>query len=79
MHTDVIIIDAQYLCGKVIAELELLEESRQEHSAEEKNDTPEENIGNIGSMRATSTAHKFPFLFNTVLQIDRGQSFMFIK
>lgn len=59
---------AQYLCGKIIAELELLEEGRQEHSTKEENDTPEENIGNVWSMRAAGAAHKLPLLFNTVLQ-----------
>lgn len=61
-------ISALYLCGKVIAELELFEEGRHEDGGKKEDDTPEENIGNIRSMRATGTAHKLALLFNTVLQ-----------
>lgn len=60
--------DALYLCRKVIAELELLEQGGHEDGGKEENDTPEEDIRNIGSMRATGTPNKLPLLFNTVLQ-----------
>lgn len=68
-----------YLCGKVIAELELFEEGRHEDSGEKEYDTPEEDIRNVGSMWATCTAHKLALLFNTVLQQQvEGQSFRLI-
>lgn len=69
MHTNgMITYDAKYLRGEVIGELELFEEGRHEDGREEENDTPEENIGDVGSMRTTGTAHKLPLLFNAVLQ-----------
>lgn len=58
---------ALYLRGKVIAELELLEECGHEDGGEEENDTPEEDIRNVRSVRATGASHKLPLLFNTVL------------
>lgn len=66
--TMMMVYDAQYLSRKVIAELELLEESRHEDCRKEENHTPEENIRDVGSMRATGAAHKLSLLFNTVLQ-----------
>jgi len=66
---------AKYLCGKVIAELELLEECRHKDSGEEENDTPEENIRDVGSMRATGAAHKLASFFNTVLQQRAGENY----
>lgn len=75
MHTgEMVMNDAQYLCGKVIAELELLEEGRHQDSRKEEKDTPEENIRNIRSMRTAGAAHKLPSLFNTVLQSNRRKS-----
>lgn len=68
--------DAQYLRGKVIAELELLEEGGHEDGRKEEDDTPEEDIRNIGSVRATCTAHKLPLLFNTVLQQQVKDSYL---
>ncbi len=65
MRSNVVIM---YLCGKVIAELELLEEGGHEDGGKEENDTPEEDIRNVGSIRATGAAHKLPSVFNTVLQ-----------
>lgn len=65
--------NTQYLSGKVTAELELLEEGRHDDSREEENDTPEEDIRNVGTMRAAGAAHKFSLVFNTVLQQERGQ------
>lgn len=58
----------KYLCGKIIAELELLEESRHEDSGKKENDTPEEDIRDVGSLGATGAAHKLPTLLNTVLE-----------
>lgn len=63
-----IMCEELYLCGKVIAELELLEEGGHEDGGKEKNDTPEEDIRDVGSMRTAGAAHKLPSLFNTVLQ-----------
>lgn len=60
--------EAQYLCREVIAELEFLEQGGHKDGGEEENDTPEEDIRNIGSMRATGAANKLPLLLYTVLQ-----------
>lgn len=57
-----------YLCRKVIAELEFLEEGGHEDGGKEENDTPEEDVRNVGTMGATGAAHKLPTLFNTILQ-----------
>lgn len=59
--------DAQYLCREVIAELELLKEGGHEDGRKKEEDTPEEDVRNIGSMRATGAAHKLALLFNTGL------------
>lgn len=58
----------QYLCGKIIAELEVFQERRHEDSGKEENDTPEENIWNVGSMGAAGFAHKLPSVLNAALQ-----------
>lgn len=62
-----------YLCGKVIAELELLEEGGQKDGWKEENDAPEEDIRYVGAFRAAGAAHKLSALLNTVLQIE-GQN-----
>ncbi len=59
-----------YLCGKVIAELELLKEGGHEDGGKEENDTPEEDVRNVGSFRTARAAHKLPTLFNTILQVE---------
>lgn len=56
-----------YLCGKVIAELEVLEEGGHDDGGKEEDDTPEEDIRNVGSMRAAGAAHELPSLFNAIL------------
>lgn len=63
-----------YLCGKVIAELELLEEGGHDDGGEEEDDTPEEDVGNVGSMRAAGAAHKLPTFFDTSLQVENTYS-----
>lgn len=57
-----------YLCGKVVTELETLEKGRHDNRGEEKNDTPEEDIRDVGTIGATCAADKLPALFNTVLR-----------
>ena len=57
-----------YLSGKVIAELEVLEEGGHDDGGEEENDTPEEDVGNVGPLGAAGAAHKLPTVLNTVLK-----------
>lgn len=57
-----------YLCWKVIAELEVLEEGGHDDGGEEENDTPEEDVRNIGPLGAAGAAHKLPAVLNTVLK-----------
>ena len=65
-----------YLCGKVIAELELLEEGGQEYGWKEENDAPEEDIRYVGACRAAGTAYKLSAVLNTVLQ-QEGQNYSY--
>lgn len=57
-----------YLCGKVIAELELFKEGGHDDGGKEEKDTPEEDIGDVWSSGAAGGAQKLPALFNTILQ-----------
>lgn len=63
-----VINDHWYLCGKVITELEPLEKGRHDNRGKEKNDTPEEDVRDVGALETASAADKLPTLFNTVLQ-----------
>lgn len=63
-----VINDHWYLCGKVITELEPLEKGRHDNRGKEKNDTPEEDVGDVGALGTARAADKLPTLFNTVLQ-----------
>lgn len=67
----------QYLGGKVVAELEILEEGGHEHGGEEENDTPEEDIGNVGPVGAAGAAYKLSALLDAVLQRG-GRGHLFI-
>lgn len=68
----------QYLCRKVITEFEILKEGRHDDGGKEENDTPEEDIRNVGSMRAAGAAHKLPALFNTILKYEIDSSFFML-
>lgn len=57
-----------YLGGKVVAELEVLEEGRHDDGGEEENDAPEEDVGDVGPCGATGAADKLATLFNAILQ-----------
>lgn len=63
-----VINDHSYLCGKVITELEPLEKGRHDNRGKEKNDTPEEDVRDEGTVGTARAAHKLAALFNTVLQ-----------
>lgn len=63
-----VINDHWYLCGKVITELEPLEKGRHDNRGKEKNDTPEEDVRDVGAVGTARTASKLPTLFNTILQ-----------
>lgn len=70
--------EEQYLCRKVITELEILEEGWHDDSGEEENNTPEEDIRNKWSKRAAGAAHKLPALFNAILQYQVEGSYLYL-
>lgn len=80
MHCNNVIMmyEEQYLCRKVITELEVLEEGRHDDGGKEENDRPEEDIGNIWPMGAAGAAHKLPALFDTILQYQVEGSYSYL-
>ena len=57
-----------YLCGKVTAELELLEECRHDDSGEEENNAPEQNVWYVWPARAAGFVLELPLLCFAVLK-----------
>lgn len=60
--------DCVYLGGKVVAELEILEEGRHDDGGEEEEDAPEEDIGDVGSFGAAGAADELATLFYAILR-----------